>query len=717
MDLGIITARLRGYGGSEIFLLECLKRWQHRVAITVYTAAFDRGLFEEFGIDGQRVDVVRLPRTPEPATRFTLLQECILLPRLWEQSIGRHDVTFHYLFPTQFVRRSPSVWFAAEPLRILYDLRHHASGGDPEIEVHLYPKPFYDTLRLSDLDAQLEIIEGLDSLSQFDRLATNSRIMGRYLENVYGRKADRIVYPGVNPCGDTGPPSSAKRALSIGRLWKQKRVDLIVRAMAHVPEGELVIVGTGPEKKRLRDLTRRLGVDDRVRFAGAVTSSELRRLHVESTCCVYTPVREPFGMVPLEAAAAGRPVIATAEGGFTEVLDERCTRFVPAVPEAIGAAIRTIFEDPGLARSMGEAGRDAVSEMTWDRTAGSLLDLLGETLESRRAKRRESYGPATVPRPTLGAHYYPWYRAGDPPQHWNENTDHAAVTDFPVGGPYSSTDEALVERHLRLCVDAGLDFLVVNWQVGQTGLNPVELEATRMLFDHIEARGHPVALSLLLAVHTESPPIIADALEILHRDFLPRPAYQRIQENPLIWYFLNDSFLGYFYHNLQDLARANESCLPVAAGGIVYSRYLPRPLRRFFRAWTLYSPLEVAPAKVRRAIWTRSYHDFDDENLALRAFTICPGYDDTHLTSTQRKANRRRRVPRAGLRTYREMQETALALSPTPDLVVVTSFNEFHENTHIEPSEKHGDRYLRATREFKRRLAAEAALAAPSRKG
>ena len=85
-------------------------------------------------------------------------------------------------------------------------------------------------------------------------------------------------------------------------------------------------------------------------------------------------------------------------------------------------------------------------------------------------------------------------------------------------------------------------------------------------------------------------------------------------------------------------------------------------------------------------------------------FTICPGYDDSRLTSVQRKSSSYRIVPREGTRTYLRMQRIASELNPPPDFVVVTSFNEFHENTHIEPSTNYGDVYLNSTRVFKEAL-------------
>jgi hypothetical protein len=66
--------------------------------------------------------------------------------------------------------------------------------------------------------------------------------------------------------------------------------------------------------------------------------------------------------------------------------------------------------------------------------------------------------------------------------------------------------------------------------------------------------------------------------------------------------------------------------------------------------------------------------------------------------------NRYRKVPRRGLKTYEEMQDFASRLQPAPDLVVITSFNEFHENTHIEPSKRLGSLYLRSTKAFSRRV-------------
>src|SRR3972149_3154418 len=189
MDLGIVTPQLSHYGGSEIFLLECVKRWQKELEITLYTPSLNRQLLKEFGIT-DRVRIISLQS--KRRGKYAFFFNTVILPRIWEQNILSHDLYFLYLFPTHFIQRRPSVWFAAEPLRSIYDLRHHDSLNHKEISVHFYPSMEYNRLRVSEFDVLLHLIERFDSVPTFDRLATNSRATGRYLQTVYGRKPDRI---------------------------------------------------------------------------------------------------------------------------------------------------------------------------------------------------------------------------------------------------------------------------------------------------------------------------------------------------------------------------------------------------------------------------------------------------------------------------------------------------------------------------------------------
>ena len=83
-DLGIVTPQLSSYGGSEIDSLECVRRWQEEIDITLYTCTVNCRLLAEFGIN-RNVKVVRLPSGSGRDSRYGILEESLVLPHLWEK--------------------------------------------------------------------------------------------------------------------------------------------------------------------------------------------------------------------------------------------------------------------------------------------------------------------------------------------------------------------------------------------------------------------------------------------------------------------------------------------------------------------------------------------------------------------------------------------------------------------------------------------------------
>lgn len=701
ISLGIVTDQLQSYGGSEVYILECIRRWQNELDIVVYAARCNEKLLKEFGIDRDRVRVKILPEVKNRKHRFDLLDDLVVRPRIWERHVGKHDLYFQYLFPAQLVRKSPSIWFAAEPLRMLYDLRHHETVDESQIAFHVYPRMKYDSAIKSDLNVVLQIIQELDRNSKIENLVTNSRMMEGYLESIYGRKADLIAYPGINLPDAWEGPVDNHTAMFVGRLWDHKRVDLIIRAIAELPRGNLNIVGVGPEEKRLKKLVTSLGLKHRVKFHSKLSNKRLARLYRDATCGVYTPIREPFGIMPLEAASYGMPVVVTQDGGYTEVLDESCAHVVSPEPARIARALDSLFSDHAVAREMGRSARRIAERHTWDHTAANLLRLFKRTLTRQS---RVIYGAGY--RPLLGAHYYPWYGAGENVRHWNENSDYATVTDPPLGGAYSSADPAVLAHHVDLAGQAGLDYLVANIQVSAEGPDPDELGAVDMLFRVAAERNPDLSICLMVSPDKADSSSINAAIELLERRYFPHTNYLCLQRKPLLWFFITESFIGHFFHQYATLIDATRGCYRVAASGFCYTKYLPSHYSEFFDGWTLYSPLQVCAPETWERMWGASHRDFIEHKpgQGLRVFTICPGFDDTGLTQPQRSHAEVRRVGRRGTRTYRRMQKACLALDDAPDLVVVTSFNEFHENTQIEPTESSGDRYIEATRKFSEEL-------------
>jgi glycosyltransferase involved in cell wall biosynthesis len=163
--------------------------------------------------------------------------------------------------------------------------------------------------------ALLPLLRGWDQRAARgpDCYVANSALVARRIESVYGREAP-VVYPPISPDRferaaplDLGEPYF----LVVSRLLPYKRVDLVVAACAAL-DVRLVVVGTGPAEASLR-----AQAGPRCEFRSGVGDAELRGLLAGCTALVQPGV-EDFGLTPLEANAAGRPVVAFGAGGALE---------------------------------------------------------------------------------------------------------------------------------------------------------------------------------------------------------------------------------------------------------------------------------------------------------------------------------------------------------------------------------------------------------------
>jgi rhamnosyl/mannosyltransferase len=161
------------------------------------------------------------------------------------------------------------------------------------------------------------------------------------------------------------PLDAPPRALFLGRLLKFKGLDVLLRALERVPDLRLDIVGSGPEGSRLKTLTQALALADRVRFYGECPDDDLPRRMQEADFLVLPSITvdEMFGLVVLEAMAAGRPVITTAvPTGVREVNVPGETGLEVPVHDVGGLAeaLETLAHDPFRREKMGDAGRARV---------------------------------------------------------------------------------------------------------------------------------------------------------------------------------------------------------------------------------------------------------------------------------------------------------------------------------------------------------------------
>jgi phosphatidylinositol alpha-1,6-mannosyltransferase len=173
--------------------------------------------------------------------------------------------------------------------------------------------------------------------------------------------------------------------LGVSRLVPRKGFDVLIDAVAGLPDVELAIAGAGRDRRRLESRARRQGVDNRVRFLGRVPDDDSFPRLYACADVFAAPCRdrwggleaEGFGIVFLEAAAAGVPAVAGRSGGSHEaVVDGETGLVVDSRVLAVRAALARILGDDSLRARMGDAARArAVAEFSYDHLVGRLAPL------------------------------------------------------------------------------------------------------------------------------------------------------------------------------------------------------------------------------------------------------------------------------------------------------------------------------------------------------
>ena len=161
--------------------------------------------------------------------------------------------------------------------------------------------------------------------------------------------------------------------LSVNRLDRAKRIDLLISAVRSDPALRAVIVGEGPDRERLEQLA--VGLNGQVEFAGTVDGDRLADLYARCLAVYYAPVDEDFGMVPFEAFLSGKPVVTTSDaGGPLEVVRDRETGIVVAPdPAELARACAYLGGHVDEAKALGRAGQAVAERVTWDACVDALL--------------------------------------------------------------------------------------------------------------------------------------------------------------------------------------------------------------------------------------------------------------------------------------------------------------------------------------------------------
>ena len=339
-----------------------------RVCVCIPQVPFERGGAEIFADDlvaqlrerGHEAELVTVPFKWYPGER--VLTQAFLWRLLdLEEANGRPvDAVVATKFPSYAVRHPRKVVWLVHQFRQAWDFDRSRYGQFSE--------------SAEDRALRRRVLElERTTLGEARALFATSGNVARRLRDSTGLEAEVMPHP---------PAPRAYRCdaagdyvFTVNRLAPEKRVDLLLEAVAADPSLRVVIAGDGPDRARLEQLASDRGLNGRVEFVGRVSDDEVADLYARCLGVYYAPVDEDFGMVPFEAFLSGKPVLTTTDaGGPLDVVRDGETGLVVA-PEAaeVARGLAWLRANAAEAQAYGARGRDLARAVTWDSCIERLL--------------------------------------------------------------------------------------------------------------------------------------------------------------------------------------------------------------------------------------------------------------------------------------------------------------------------------------------------------
>jgi D-inositol-3-phosphate glycosyltransferase len=232
-----------------------------------------------------------------------------------------------------------------------------------------------------------------------DAAVSCSRFNGSLLARRYGFTPE-VIYNGIDPrrFHPFAEPDAALRKrygfsaedfviIFVGRLIGLKGVKILLKAVSSIRRKDrlkVLVAGDGQERNALEGLSRKLGMEKNMVFAGFVPHEEVPRYFSISRLAVFPSLAdEAFGISLCEAMACGLPVIGTRVGGIPELIEDEETGFLvkPGDEGALADKIEKLIESPDAGREMGWRAAQRVRELfTWEKVADRLMQVYGRVL-------------------------------------------------------------------------------------------------------------------------------------------------------------------------------------------------------------------------------------------------------------------------------------------------------------------------------------------------
>ncbi len=388
-------------GGMNVYVVELSKRLAARnIAVEIYTRATSSSLPPTVqAYDGVTVHHVHAGPF-EGLSKGELPGQMCVFAREVLRAEARHDLGWYDLVHSHY-------WLSGQVGALVRD-----RWGVPLVHsMHTMAKVKNELLAVGDTpEPESRVIGEEQVVETADMLIANTDIEAKQLVNLYDADPGRVevVHPGVDLSvfGRTtsarsrlGIPAGAVVLMFAGRIQPLKAPDVLLRAVALLLERDpglrerlIVPVVGGPSGSGLEhpesvaQLASSLGVADVVRFVPPVAQSELADWYAAATLVCVPSYNESFGLVAVEAQAAGTPVVAAAVGGLTTVVRDGVSGFLVEGhdPADYAATMARIVDQPALRAELSRGAVRQAAEFTWDRTAERTVEVYRQAAQAMR---------------------------------------------------------------------------------------------------------------------------------------------------------------------------------------------------------------------------------------------------------------------------------------------------------------------------------------------
>ncbi len=303
-----------------------------------------------------------------PQNRFGRIFQAYManwLTDVSEDGLGRKiDLVISFRFPSFAVQHPVHVNWLNHRFREYYDLWNQFSA----------PLSFKLKIKESLKRWLLHRLDNYLFKHRITKIYAQSKTIQQRLQK-WGKINSEVLYPPA-PQRPYRFKEYGDFILAISRLQKLKRLDLLIKAAAHLASKsiKIIIIGDGPERPELEKLIRQLSLEEKIIITGWLDETSLLQAYAECRAVYFGPYQEDYGLVTVEAFSSRKAVITCQDsGGPAELVSLSGGGFIVSPdPAAIASAIEKIIFEPDLAASLGQKAFDFVKSITWEQTVKKL---------------------------------------------------------------------------------------------------------------------------------------------------------------------------------------------------------------------------------------------------------------------------------------------------------------------------------------------------------